>query len=1458
MGDIGKGVVSKPRPFNLLQGKILILLTGVILLFSLSLYLLSHFENQHIEKQVAQAIPKEQLAFTQLLNQKAQKDLERYLNNESFWKSWWNASQSQNALAADSILLQFTRQEGLAGAWFYSEDFRLLSSHEEATLGMIPRGIPETRNDLQELFNRPAKVRYFTLTRKGNLVEIIGSHFSGVDGRQGYFLTARVWTASEMDNISRFLKVPATLEPFNIETRELFKIINPARGIVSITIPLYDWNYRPVAFLNLQTTIPWIQYYFGSRKLHNSMVAFFALVILGIIFLSLRVWITQPLKVMAANLQDNVYTPLKPGMKSTFEVARLSAMLEEYLRQKDALHKEIQQRQEAETELRARERFLDTLIGNLTGMVYRCKNDREWTMEFVSEGTQELTGYTPAELLNNQLISYASLIIPEDQEMVWQGVQKAMANPENPKFELLYRIRRRDGEIRWVWEHGKFIFTSDNRPLFIEGFIRDVTNWKQAEAELRSNFQRMEFIKFFHETLQEARDLPTLIQKAYQLIPQFTQVNRANVLLYDPKENSLISDQLIGVTHPAEPWMISSPQPLTLGISGKCFREDKPAWEEDFNKTELVAPDILKKLGIISCIAVPIHGKERILGVLRLDFTREKQIFKPSDIEFYQIIGDHLGLLMDNALLVTELKTSEAQVRERESQYHQAITQIKAVPYRFSYPENKFTFMGPEIAEVTGYSAEEFDSPTWQSLIQDVLVDGKKRAGTQAEAFSLGITPNQTRWKADYRILNRQGEERWISDTALIIRDENSNPVSCLGILEDITERKEAESRLAFLTRAMEQSPNSVMITNTHGNIEYVNPTFTKLTGYQPEEAIGKNPRLLKSGKVPEETYRDLWATITSGNHWEGELINRKKNGDYYYESAIISPVRNKEGEVTHYAAVMVDITEKKYQEKIKNSISSLGHKLSSLAHPKDVGTIILMEASELFGWDAGLIATWQPVNDTFDPLLAMIREDAIPKTVSVGEAYHRCENLRQTVKEGKLLINREPESDAPSSREFREFETFCQHARSLMFAPIRRGDKVIGVLSIQNLAEKAYQPRDLELFQILADHCAGALERTVAEESLLLRERELSVQLRFLTSLRTIDLAIISSMDLRLSLNVILSEILVQLDAEAANILLLSSFSTEFDYLGNKGFKNPALAEKNLRLGEGYPGKTVRERKAVYIESLAHEPEDSRRQPLLALEGFIGYAAVPLYIKGEIKGVLELFTAKPLASNPQWQYFLEALSTQTAIAIENSLLFENLQKSNTELALAYDTTLEGWSRALDLRDQETEGHTQRVTELTLRLAKRMEIPEEKLTYIRWGALLHDIGKMGIPDNILLKQGALTSEERKHMEKHTDYAFQFLYPIEYLRPALDIPYCHHEKWDGTGYPRQLKGDKIPIAARIFAVVDVWDALHYDRPYRKGLPSLEVLQYIESQKKMHFDPVIVDIFLEMMKDESLWG
>ena len=362
-------------------------------------------------------------------------------------------------------------------------------------------------------------------------------------------------------------------------------------------------------------------------------------------------------------------------------------------------------------------------------------------------------------------------------------------------------------------------------------------------------------------------------------------------------------------------------------------------------------------------------------------------------------------------------------------------------------------------------------------------------------------------------------------------------------------------------------------------------------------------------------------------------------------------------------------------------------------------------------------------------------------------------------------------------------------------------------------------------------------------------------LQLQYLGALRQIDLAIASSLDLRVALNILLDQVLAQLGVDAADVMLFNPSTQSLEFAAGRGFRSPTIETTRLRIGEGYAGRAVMERRMIYIPDLGRTGDRFGPSLRLASEGFASYYGVPLIASGAVKGVLEIFHRTPLHAprNQSWLDFLESLSRQAALAIDKAEMFSKLKRSNDELALAYDATIEGWSKALELRSNETEGHTQRVTEITVRLGRAFNMSNEELVQVRRGALLHDIGKISIPDAILQKPGPLTDEEWKIMRRHPGYAYELLQPIEYLNQALEIPYCHHEKWDGSGYPRGLAGNQIPLEARIFSIVDVWDSLLSDRPYRKAWSKEKTLKYLKEQSGIHFDPEVLTKTLPLLME-----
>lgn len=368
--------------------------------------------------------------------------------------------------------------------------------------------------------------------------------------------------------------------------------------------------------------------------------------------------------------------------------------------------------------------------------------------------------------------------------------------------------------------------------------------------------------------------------------------------------------------------------------------------------------------------------------------------------------------------------------------------------------------------------------------------------------------------------------------------------------------------------------------------------------------------------------------------------------------------------------------------------------------------------------------------------------------------------------------------------------------------------------------------------------------------------EVRLTRQMQQLSALRAIDLAIASGLDLSLLLSMLLDQVTTLMQIDAASILLLDSKTNMLEFKAGKGFRSNSLQHTRLRMGDGYAGRVARDRKMIHINDLRENRMGFERSPLFQSEGFITYYGIPLIAKGRVLGVLEFFHRSVCQPDKDWLDFLNMIAGQSAIAIDNAVMFKDLQRTNFELNLAYDATIEGLSRALDLRDRETEEHTQRVTDLTVKLAARLSVDSTELVHIRRGATLHDIGKVGIPDRILFKPGPLADDEWKIMRRHPGIAVDLLSPVSYLAPALDIPHWHHEKWDGTGYPDQLSGEEIPFAARMFALVDVYDALTSDRPYRSAWSKEDTVQYIQSHSGRHFDPRLVPEFLNLVSQYQI--
>jgi len=627
-----------------------------------------------------------------------------------------------------------------------------------------------------------------------------------------------------------------------------------------------------------------------------------------------------------------------------------------------------------------------------------------------------------------------------------------------------------------------------------------------------------------------------------------------------------------------------------------------------------------------------------------------------------------------------------------------------------------------------------------------------------------------------------------------------------------LQEREEQNKQALAALRASEAryrslmvtSPDAVFLIASNARIRMVNPQGTSLLGYdREEEIIGRHildffPREEHAAAI--ESFTNTVARGSTRNIIQHVL---KKDGRIFPVEINASVIREEGSPSPAVVAVVRDITARVQAEEELKAEEKKYHQL--------VDTL----QEGIWAIDDQAATTF--VNDALAEMLGYRAEEMIGKPLSCF-----IEQRWQAESDQHLAQRRQ------GIKERYDFEFLKKD-----------GTIVVTTLSASPLFD--------ELGNFI-----GALAGVVDITDRRQKEQQIQLHLNRLMALRDIDIAITGSRDLRLTLKVILERVTDQLAVDAAIVLLLDHHSLVMEFAAGHGFQTSALRHTCLKMGDGLAGRAAMERRTL----TARIPDGENymeQSPLLAKEGFQAHIAVPLISKGHVKGVLEIFHRALLTPDQEWLDFLEALATQAAIAVDNAALFGELERSNLDLVMAYDTTLEGWSKALDLRDKETEGHSRRVTEMTVRLARALGVHNSDLPHIRRGALLHDIGKMAIPDSILLKAGPLTGEEWEIMRRHPLYAYELLRPIDFLRLAIIIPYSHHEKWDGTGYPRGLKGETIPMAARIFAVVDVWDALSAERPYRPAWAREKVLAYISQEAGAHFDPRIVAAFLKLMAE-----
>lgn len=1049
---------------------------------------------------------------------------------------------------------------------------------------------------------------------------------------------------------------------------------------------------------------------------------------------------------------------------------------------------------------------------------------------FVSENISQF-GYRPEQFTREGLL-YSAVIHPEDLHYVMDEIER-YAHREVTHFLHEYRILTADREVRWVegrtWIHRG----ANGQVLGYSGVVLDISERRKAEDSIR----------YQAALTQNVSDAIISTDLAFNI----RSWNPAAEHTFQWKEAEALGKQLHSL------------------VETRYIGQD--------------AADVLRQFNSIGYWGGLVSQKRKdgqsVILDVRLSMVKD-------------VKEQPIGVVVACRDISEKIKIEQA-LRDSERQYR-AIFEQAAVGVSRTSLDGIFLDINEKFCQITGYSRQELLGRSYKEMTEpaDIPLNDRIRQDLVNDKSLTAHT--------EKRYIRKDGSKIWVNLTLSLIESEPGTEPFFLAITEDINARKTHERNLQALYESglalihsktpQEIAARIIDILKSHLHwqhtgvwlrekntdeiriLEYsvpadetdpaserkksqqmVHSLDTGLTGWAMRQG-----QTIRHGNVTADSHylfvheginSGLYVPLMSGGQAIGCIMIESHEHDAFTEEdqRLLETLASQAAIAFENASLLT--AEKERANQLQAVVQASQVISGTLDVPTLLDTILQTACHAIPAAERGTIMLRKEdgllhISGSLgyqDPSLWNV---AIPEQHGYGG---------QSYREQKSILVADVQS-WPGQEYFAQYPETME-VQSAITAPLVVKGKAIGILSLDNCSRKAaFTENDLQLLSTFAASAAISIENARLFE-------QTQIRLSHILALRTIDNTINAAVDIQVILNVILEQARTQLGVDAACILAFNPVTMNLEHQASAGFFSDKIRQARFRMGDDLPARSMIDRKAIVISDLQSRADVCVRKYLLQEEGFVTYACAPMLAKGEVKGLIEVFHRGPLLSDAEWLSFLEMLGGQAAIAIENTHLYHDLQRSNLELTVAYDATIEGWAQALELRDQETEGHSRRVLELTLELARQLGLRGENLVHIRRGALLHDIGKMSVPDAILHKPGPLTDDEWVTMRLHPLRAYELLSKIPYLQQALDIPYSHHEKWDGSGYPRGLAGEQIPLAARIFAIVDVFDALTSDRPYRSALSSMQALDYIRSQSGSHFDPQVVNAFLDLI-NSSRWN
>ncbi len=1132
-------------------------------------------------------------------------------------------------------------------------------------------------------------------------------------------------------------------------------------------------------------------------------------------------------EILATRMVDYIGVPLKSGQNIIGVMAIQTYNLSRRLSEKDLgmmvfVSTQVAttiERKRAKAALRESETRYRLLIDSSPTAIALHQNGR---IVFVNDAATRLMRARHADDLIGKPIM--ELVHPDYRPIVAKRVHEAEAE-NRPGAVLEEKFLRLDGTVVDV-EVSSAALLYKGAPA-VQVIVHDITERKRSE-KIQQSLYEIARAGMLTQSLDE------LYAKIHAVLQELLPTQYFYIAIYDQGNN------LVSFPYFQDPFDFAPPPSAPgRGLTEYVLRTREPVLATREIADQLIQKGEIELIGAdsIEWLGVPLITQDQAIGVMVTQTYDESVHFSQQDVEIMKYVSTQVASAI-------ERKRSEDALRRSEA-FTRSIVENEPECVKILGPGGVLQYMNP--AGLAIIECEDLELVKGQSVYSIVVPEHRQAFQDLTEHVLNGETGS-----LQFEVIGLRGTRRWLDTHAVPLFNQQGQVDSLLGITRDITDRKQAEALQDAVYRITQAAQMTDSITDLFPQIHQI------ISSVMPAENFfitlyDESRNVLEFPYFKDVLDEPFLPNIEPGMGLTAYVLRTRRS---------LLCTQEVHDELERQGAV-----------KLLGVPSKIWLGVPLLVEGRAIGVMVVQHYTDP---DAYGEREQYMLEFVSSQIATTIRRKQAEQALRESESRYRSlvtgtlDGVYRSTHDGRFIeVN--PAMVHMFGYESREELLGVDIKRDLYFAPEEReslfldtGQEKVDIFRmrrkdgseiwVEDHGHYVHDPAGNVIYHegILRD----VTERIRAEREIGRLLIESQQRLRHVEALRSIDLAIGSSMDLRTTLNILLSYVKSLLAVDAVDILLFNRNTQAFEFAAGNGFHSRVSDTAFQAMGRSFASRAALERRIIQFHNPVEVHANRDLSALWKAEGFITYTGAPLIAKGDFKGVLEIHHRSMFHADPQWTDLVQNFSTQAAIAIENAQLFNDLQNTNFELSLAYDATIEGWSRAMELRGNEPAGHYQRVTELTLLLARAMGIRDADLVHVRRGALLHDIGKMAIPDSILRKTEPLTQEDWEIVRQHPKHARELLEPISYLRAAIDIPIYHHEKWDGTGYPYGLKGEEIPLSARVFAVADVYDTSMSDVFHRKGISREKVIEHIKEESGSHFDPAVVGTFLQLLAKGQL--